>query len=149
MTATQHLRLVRLFVDAPSFIRFGSFQIHTADGNHETLSQLLKHTITNHFPEHTIDDDDGIITWLKHVAATTAEMIAHWMRVGFVHGVMNTDNMSIHGLTIDYGPYGWLENYDPIGHLTQLTLQLEDIATASRPKLVRGILLDSLRLLRR
>ena len=98
---------------APSFIRFGSFQIHTADGNHETLSQLLKHTITNHFPDHRIDNDEGIITWLKEVAETTAEMIAHWMRIGFVHGVMNTDNMSIHGLTIDYGPYGWLENYDP------------------------------------
>ena len=98
---------------APSFIRFGSFQIHTADGNHETLMKLLNHTITNHFPDHRVDNDEGIIIWLKEVAETTAEMIAHWMRVGFVHGVMNTDNMSIHGLTIDYGPYGWLENYDP------------------------------------
>ena len=47
------------------------------------------------------------------VVATTVEMVVHWQRVGFVHGVMNTDNMSIHGLTIDYGPYGWLEDYDP------------------------------------
>jgi len=54
-----------------------------------------------------------IVEWAKIVAKTTAEMIAHWMRVGFVHGVMNTDNLSIHGLTIDYGPYGWLEDYDP------------------------------------
>ena len=98
---------------APSFIRFGSFQIHTADGNYDTLRTLLEHTINHHFSGHNIANDAGIVAWLKHVAETTAEMIAHWMRVGFVHGVMNTDNMSIHGLTIDYGPYGWLEDYDP------------------------------------
>jgi uncharacterized protein YdiU (UPF0061 family) len=98
---------------APSFIRFGSFQIHTADGNYDTLKILLNHTIKHHFPNHSIDNDEGIVKWLKHIAETTAEMIAHWMRVGFVHGVMNTDNMSIHGLTIDYGPYGWLEDYNP------------------------------------
>tara|TARA_Y100001958_G_scaffold100139_1_gene69381 strand:+ start:8770 stop:10341 length:1572 start_codon:yes stop_codon:yes gene_type:complete len=98
---------------APSFIRFGSFQIHTADGNHDILRTLLQHTIKHHFPQHSVNDDEGILHWLKHVAETTAEMISHWMRVGFVHGVMNTDNMSIHGLTIDYGPYGWLEDYDP------------------------------------
>ena len=98
---------------APSFIRFGSFQIHTADGNYDTLRTLLEHTIKHHFHGHNIADDTGIVAWLKHVAETTAEMISHWMRVGFVHGVMNTDNMSIHGLTIDYGPYGWLEDYNP------------------------------------
>ena len=98
---------------APSFIRFGSFQIHTADGNYDTLKTLLEHTIKHHFHGHTIADDTGIVAWLKQVAETTAEMISHWMRVGFVHGVMNTDNMSIHGLTIDYGPYGWLEDYNP------------------------------------
>ncbi len=98
---------------APSLIRFGSFQIHTADSNYDTLKILLNHTIKHHFPNHTIDNDEGIVKWLKQIAETTAEMIAHWMRVGFVHGVMNTDNMSIHGLTIDYGPYGWLEDYNP------------------------------------
>src|SRR5690606_1662986 len=51
--------------------------------------------------------------WFGEVCARTARMIAHWMRVGFVHGVMNTDNMSILGLTIDYGPYGWIDNFDP------------------------------------
>jgi len=49
------------------------------------------------------------VQWFKQVCQLTADMIVHWMRVGFVHGVMNTDNMSILGLTIDYGPYGWLE----------------------------------------
>ncbi len=58
-------------------------------------------------------DADVLSAWFQEVSRLTAEMILHWMRVGFVHGVMNTDNMSILGLTIDYGPYGWLENYDP------------------------------------
>jgi uncharacterized protein YdiU (UPF0061 family) len=53
------------------------------------------------------------LQWFAEICRGTAEMIVHWQRVGFVHGVMNTDNMSILGLTIDYGPYGWLENYDP------------------------------------
>jgi len=51
--------------------------------------------------------------WFAQVCERTARMVAHWMRVGFVHGVMNTDNMSILGLTIDYGPYGWIDDFDP------------------------------------
>lgn len=97
---------------APSFIRFGSFQIHTLSGDYQTLQNIVDYTIKNHFPTHSITDDDSRIEWLKQIADETAFMIAHWMRVGFVHGVMNTDNMSIHGLTIDYGPYGWIEDYD-------------------------------------
>jgi uncharacterized protein YdiU (UPF0061 family) len=53
------------------------------------------------------------VRWYAEVCERTAVMVAHWMRVGFVHGVMNTDNMSVLGLTIDYGPYGWIDNYDP------------------------------------
>ena len=98
---------------APSFLRFGSFQIHSAANDHSTLEALVEHTIQHHFPNHSVSDDAGLVRWLTHIAEQTAIMISHWMRVGFVHGVMNTDNMSIHGLTIDYGPYGWLENYDP------------------------------------
>ena len=98
---------------APSFIRFGSFQIHALMGDKETLEALVDHTIKNHFPNHHANDDDGIIAWTKKIAEDTAVMVSHWMRVGFVHGVMNTDNMSIHGLTIDYGPYGWIEDYNP------------------------------------
>ena len=97
---------------APSFIRLGSFQIHAMMGDKDTLESIVKHTLKHHFPNSSFDED-GIIEWASTVSKTTAEMIAHWMRVGFVHGVMNTDNMSIHGLTIDYGPYGWLEDYDP------------------------------------
>ncbi len=98
---------------APSFIRFGSFQIHAASNDVSTLRSLVNHTVTNHFPDYSVEDDAALIAWLSHVTEQTAAMISHWMRVGFVHGVMNTDNMSIHGLTIDYGPYGWLEDYNP------------------------------------
>ena len=97
---------------APSFIRLGSFQIHSMMGDKETLEAIVKHTLKNHFSQCEFNEE-GIVEWAKIVAKTTGEMIAHWMRVGFVHGVMNTDNLSIHGLTIDYGPYGWLEDYDP------------------------------------
>ena len=98
---------------AESFIRFGSFQIHAMAGDQKTLRALVDNTVRQHFPHHSTNSDQGLVEWLKEVADRTALTIAHWMRVGFVHGVMNTDNMSIHGLTIDYGPYGWLEGFDP------------------------------------
>jgi uncharacterized protein YdiU (UPF0061 family) len=102
---------------APSFTRFGNFQIFTARGDLETLRKLVTHTLRFDFP-HLTDatselTDELICKWFSEVSRLTAEMIVHWMRVGFVHGVMNTDNMSILGLTIDYGPYGWVEDYDP------------------------------------
>lgn len=99
---------------APSFTRFGSFQIFAARDDKAVLRQLVEYTITTDFPE--LGDPtskDTIVAWLAEVCRRTAVMIVEWTRVGFVHGVMNTDNMSILGLTIDYGPYGWLENYDP------------------------------------
>ena len=98
---------------APSFTRFGHFQLHAARGEHELLQQLLDVTIQTDFPHLGAPGRDTYLRWLEEVAVRTAEMVAHWMRVGFVHGVMNTDNLSVLGLTIDYGPYGWLEGYDP------------------------------------
>ena len=97
---------------APSFIRFGSFQIHTSRGDFETLESLVDYTISEHF-SHIKNEKNRISMWLDEIIDTTIEMVIDWMRVGFVHGVMNTDNMSIHGLTIDYGPYGWIEDFDP------------------------------------
>ncbi|MDO9049214.1 MAG: YdiU family protein [Methylobacter sp.] len=98
---------------APSFTRFGNFQIFTARGELELLKKLVDYTIRTDFP-HLGEPSFGVyLKWFEEVCRRTAEMIVHWQRVGFVHGVMNTDNMSILGLTIDYGPYGWLENYDP------------------------------------
>jgi len=98
---------------APSFIRFGNFEIFAAREEHDVLRALADYTIETHFPELGKPSPSVYVDWLAEVARRTAVMIAHWMRVGFVHGVMNTDNMSILGLTIDYGPYGWLDNYDP------------------------------------
>ncbi len=98
---------------APSFIRFGNFEIHAASDEHELLRRLADHVIRAHYPQFELSHPGVYAAWFTEVCRRTAVMIAHWMRVGFVHGVMNTDNMSILGLTIDYGPYGWLEGYDP------------------------------------
>ncbi|MEM7314131.1 MAG: YdiU family protein [Planctomycetota bacterium] len=98
---------------APSFTRFGNFQIFTARRDKERLQQLVDFTIKSDFPELGPPSKETYLKWFVEVCERTARMIVDWMRVGFVHGVMNTDNMSILGLTIDYGPYGWLENYDP------------------------------------
>ncbi len=98
---------------APSFTRFGNFQILTARRDIVLLKKLADYTIRTDFPHLGEPSPATYVTWFTEVCRRTAEMIVHWQRVGFVHGVMNTDNMSILGLTIDYGPYGWLENYDP------------------------------------
>jgi uncharacterized protein YdiU (UPF0061 family) len=98
---------------APSFTRFGNFQIFAARGELDVLRQLADYTIRTDFPHLGEPSKEVYLEWCGEVMRRTAEMIVHWMRVGFVHGVMNTDNMSILGLTIDYGPYGWLEDYDP------------------------------------
>ncbi len=94
---------------SPTFIRFGNFQIFPSRNDVETLKTLTDYTIKHFFPNIKSNDYLG---FFQQVADRTLEMVIHWQRVGFVHGVMNTDNMSILGLTIDYGPYGWLEGYD-------------------------------------
>jgi uncharacterized protein YdiU (UPF0061 family) len=100
---------------APSFTRFGHFEIHAARNDTALLKQLVEFTVARDFPEldFPADSIDRVGAWFGVIAERTAVMVAHWMRVGFVHGVMNTDNMSILGLTIDYGPYGWIDNFDP------------------------------------
>lgn len=97
---------------APSFIRFGNFEIFASRQDNETLKQITDYTISEFYPDLKPGTKEGYLTFFKNVVNSTLEMIIHWQRVGFVHGVMNTDNMSILGLTIDYGPYGWLEGYD-------------------------------------
>jgi len=97
---------------APSFTRFGNFQIFAARGDFAVLKQLVDYTIRTDFPHLGEPSPAVYLKWYEEICRRTAEMIVHWQRVGFVHGVMNTDNMSILGLTIDYGPYGWLENFD-------------------------------------
>ena len=98
---------------APSFTRFGSFEIFASRGDIKVLKQLLYYTVRTDFP-HLGDPSPAVyLQWFEEVCKRTADLIVQWMRVGFVHGVMNTDNMSILGITLDYGPYGWLDNYDP------------------------------------
>ncbi|HLT43832.1 MAG TPA: YdiU family protein [Luteimonas sp.] len=113
---------------APSFLRFGHFQLPAARGDVGLLRQLADFCIWRDFP-HLLDAPPGAPldalrrrgaftparygAWFMEVCERTARTVAGWMRVGFVHGVLNTDNMSILGLTIDYGPYGWIDDYDP------------------------------------
>ena len=102
---------------APSFTRFGNFQIFTARQEIDQLRTLVDFTLRSDFPhlvpQSGLPSTETYAAMFDEICQRTAAMIVHWMRVGFVHGVMNTDNMSILGLTIDYGPYGWLENVDP------------------------------------
>jgi uncharacterized protein YdiU (UPF0061 family) len=104
---------------APSFLRFGNFQIHAARNEPELLKQLVDYVVKFHFPRMKTYEE-----FFSEVCARTARLMVDWMRLGFVHGVMNTDNMSILGLTIDYGPYGWLEGFD-----TQWTPNTTDAPT--------------------
>ena len=97
---------------APSFLRFGNYEIFAARNDLKNLKILVDYTIKYHFPNIDSSSKEGYINFFKYVSNRTLEMIIHWQRVGFVHGVMNTDNMSILGLTIDYGPYGWLEDFN-------------------------------------
>lgn len=99
---------------APSFTRFGNFEIFAARDDVQTLRRLADYTLRTDFPDLGEPAPETYAVMFSEVCRTTADMVVHWMRVGFVHGVMNTDNMSVLGLTIDYGPYGWLEDYDPL-----------------------------------
>jgi serine/tyrosine/threonine adenylyltransferase len=98
---------------APSFVRFGNFEIFAQRGELDTLRALADYVLRRHFPELGEPSQETYARWFDVVCERTALLVAHWMRIGFVHGVLNTDNMSILGLTIDYGPYGWVDNYDP------------------------------------
>lgn len=102
---------------APTFTRFGNFEIFSARNDIALLKQFTDFTLRTDFvdlfPEPSTEFTKAdYLRWFNEICIRTAQLMAHWMRVGFVHGVMNTDNMSILGLTIDYGPYGWLEGYD-------------------------------------
>ncbi|PKF63812.1 YdiU family protein [Psychromonas sp. psych-6C06] len=101
---------------SPSFLRFGSIQLPASRGDEALVKQLVEFSINNDYPHLAPVDGqftiETYLNWFKNVCDNTSTMIVHWMRVGFVHGVMNTDNMSLLGETIDYGPYGWIDNFD-------------------------------------
>lgn len=98
---------------SPSHVRFGSFEVFFYRDQHDRLRTLADYVIGQHFP-HLTGRPDRYAGLLSEVAVSTARLIAMWQAVGFAHGVMNTDNMSILGLTIDYGPFGFLDEYDPM-----------------------------------
>lgn len=97
---------------APSFLRFGSFELPSSHGDVPLLRRLADHVLTTFFPELGAPSADAHAGLYREITRRTAELVAHWQAVGFVHGVMNTDNMSLLGLTIDYGPYGWIDDFD-------------------------------------
>lgn len=97
---------------ADSFLRFGHFELMAAQGEYKTLQDLADFTIENYFPEIISSDQQKYKDFFENICTRTANLMVEWFRVGFVHGVMNTDNMSILGLTIDYGPYSMMDEYD-------------------------------------
>ena len=97
---------------AASHIRVGTFEYFAAMGDTDALRLLTDHTLRCHFPDRA-ESDHPALGLLEEVMERQASLIAHWMRVGFVHGVMNTDNMALSGETLDYGPCAFLDAYDP------------------------------------
>ena len=101
---------------SPSFLRFGSFQLPASRNDDILLKQLIEFSINNDFehlkPQNGVFTESTYLAWFEEISERTCDLIVHWMRVGFVHGVINTDNMSIIGETIDYGPYGWIDDFD-------------------------------------
>lgn len=97
---------------AESHVRFGHFEHFYYRREPEKVQQLADYVIRHHWPE-LVDDADKYVLWFRDVVTRTATLIASWQTVGFAHGVMNTDNMSILGLTMDYGPYGFLDDFKP------------------------------------
>jgi uncharacterized protein YdiU (UPF0061 family) len=97
---------------APSHVRFGNFEVFYYRDQHDKLKPLADHIIAEHFTQHI----GNYAAWLAEVVERTARLMAQWQTVGFCHGVMNTDNMSILGLTLDYGPYGFMDGFAS-GHI--------------------------------
>ncbi len=97
---------------APSHVRFGTFEIFYYRKQHEHLKVLADYVIDQHFP-HLRDASEKYARFFAEVVERTAQLVAKWQAVGWAHGVLNTDNMSILGITLDYGPYGFMDDYDP------------------------------------
>ena len=97
---------------AASHIRVGTFQYVASQGDIKTLKALVNYSINRHYPDYK-DTDNPALTLLKIVLKKQIELVTNWMRVGFIHGVMNTDNMTISGETIDYGPCAFMDVYNP------------------------------------
>ena len=97
---------------AASHIRVGTFQFFAAQGDEEAIKRLADHVIERHYPE-ARDAENPYLAMLTMIAESQAKLIARWLSIGFIHGVMNTDNMAVSGETIDFGPCAFLDEYDP------------------------------------
>jgi uncharacterized protein YdiU (UPF0061 family) len=117
---------------APTFVRFGSFEHWFYRDKPEELRALADYVITTFYPELT-SAPNPVTALLEEVTRRTARMVAHWQAVGFMHGVMNTDNMSILGLTLDYGPFGFMEAFDA-NHICNHTDQQGRYSYANQPQ---------------
>ena len=100
---------------APSFIRIGHFEHFAASQNHARLKDLADSLITNHYPD-VLQSESPYLELFKSISARNAKLVAQWQAVGFCHGVLNSDNISVLGLTIDYGPFGFLDQFQ-IDHI--------------------------------
>jgi serine/tyrosine/threonine adenylyltransferase len=98
---------------AASHIRIGTFEYFAASGDQEFVQVLADYVINRHYPE-AKEAQNPYLALLESIIEAQAQLIASWMHVGFIHGVMNTDNMAISGETIDYGPCAFIDNYDPM-----------------------------------
>jgi len=116
---------------APSHVRFGSFEVFYYREQYDRIGTLADYVIDTHYPE-LAGVPDRYLKFLETVIARTARLLAQWQAAGFAHGVMNTDNMSILGLTLDYGPYGFLDAYNPASSATTPTTTAATPSTASR-----------------
>jgi uncharacterized protein YdiU (UPF0061 family) len=96
---------------APTHVRFGSFELFYYRGQYDRVRELADYVIREFYPQFA-EQEDKYLQFLREIVGRTARLIAEWQAVGFAHGVMNTDNMSIIGLTIDYGPFGFLDEFD-------------------------------------
>jgi len=117
---------------APSFLRFGHFEHFAHSARDPAALQQLADAVINRFYPECRDAAQPVAALLAAVSRRTAVMLADWQAVGFCHGVMNTDNMSILGLTLDYGPFGFLDAFDP-GHICNHTDQQGRYAYARQP----------------
>ena len=117
---------------APSFIRFGHFEHFSFHGQPDELRQLADYVMARFYPE-TLEQPNPYAALLQAVALRTAALLAHWQSLGFCHGVMNTDNMSILGLTLDYGPFQFMDGFDP-GHICNHSDNQGRYAFANQPQ---------------
>jgi serine/tyrosine/threonine adenylyltransferase len=120
---------------ASSHIRVGTFQFFAARGDLESVRLLADHAIARHYPA-ALNATRPMLAFLQHVVAAQAKLVAQWLTVGFVHGVMNTDNMSVAGETIDYGPCAFMDVYDPAAVFSSID-EMGRYAYGNQPKIAQ------------